>query len=89
MANLSKTKVFSVSLVMFLVLVVISEAQVSAGIPAALAEKIDSKLILRKLGYDVSKLERYGRKLMLGSGTQRVSPGGPDSQHHSLPPALS
>lgn len=72
---------------MFLVLVVTSETQISHDFPAS-AEKIDSKVILSKSGFK-SKLEPYGRRLMRGSGTQRVSSGVPHPLNHSLPPALS
>ncbi|XWS10950.1 hypothetical protein CRYUN_Cryun38cG0042400 [Craigia yunnanensis] len=56
-----------------------SEARSNHGI-STMAEKIDSKTILEKLGYDVSKIAYYRR--MLGSDPVRVSPGGPDPQHH-------
>ncbi|KAK0599915.1 hypothetical protein LWI29_009811 [Acer saccharum] len=58
-----------------------SEARLSHQF-STLPEKIDSKLILRQLGYDVSKLENYGGRRMLNSDPQRVAPGGPDPQHH-------
>lgn len=79
MANLSKKKVLQVSLVMFLVLVASSEARLSRRF-STMPKKIDSNLILRKLGYDESKLKKYRRRL--DSDPDRVSPGGPDSHHH-------
>ncbi|KAH7544055.1 hypothetical protein JRO89_XS15G0096000 [Xanthoceras sorbifolium] len=51
-----------------------SQARLSHRFPT-LPGKIDSRLILRQIGYDVLKLEYYGRR-MLNSDTQRVSPGG-------------
>lgn len=80
MASLSKFQVLFVFIVMLMMLVVSSEARVPHRF-STLQPKIDSKLILRQLGYDVLKLEYYARR-MLNSDTERVSPGGPDSQHH-------
>lgn len=45
--------------------------------------KIDSKRLLHELGFDLSKLENSATRLL----TDRVTPGGPDSQHHKLEPA--
>ncbi|XVE50138.1 hypothetical protein DITRI_Ditri01bG0137600 [Diplodiscus trichospermus] len=56
-----------------------SEARYDHGIPT-MAEKIDSRTILEKLGYDASKIAYYRR--MLGVDPERISPGGPDPHHH-------
>ncbi|MBA0549981.1 hypothetical protein Golax_017637 [Gossypium laxum] len=45
-----------------------------------MAEKIDGMTMLEKLGYDLSKIDYYRR--MLSSSPERISPGGPDPQHH-------
>ncbi|GKV16407.1 hypothetical protein SLEP1_g27054 [Rubroshorea leprosula] len=42
--------------------------------------KIDSNSIIHRLGYDASKIEEYRR--MLEGDLQRLSPGGPDPEHH-------
>lgn len=81
MASLSKLNLLFVLIVMSSMLVASSEARLSHQF-SVLPEKINSKLILRQLGYDVSKLENYGGRRMLNSDTQRVAPGGPDPQHH-------
>ncbi|XP_015881252.3 CLAVATA3/ESR (CLE)-related protein 5-like [Ziziphus jujuba] len=41
--------------------------------------KIDSNSLLHELGFDLSKLEKYSTRRSL---SDRVSPGGPNSQHH-------
>ncbi|OMO92433.1 hypothetical protein COLO4_17611 [Corchorus olitorius] len=64
-----------------MVIMRISEARPSHahGI-TSMAKKVDSSAILKKLGYDLSKIAYYRR--MLNGDPDRVSPGGPDPQHH-------
>ncbi|KAI8558511.1 hypothetical protein RHMOL_Rhmol04G0100100 [Rhododendron molle] len=45
--------------------------------------KRSNALILRDLGLDPSV---YYRRRSLDANSARVAPGGPDSQHHNLPP---
>lgn len=49
-------------------------------------ENFDAQLFLLKLGYDAVTLEKYGRRSLV---VDRVAPGGPNGQHHSLPPSSS
>ncbi len=60
----------------------ILEARFSpAGFSTMPEEKIDRRIVLRELQENI--FDYYQRRLMmLGASTQRVSPGGPDSQHH-------
>lgn len=48
--------------------------------------KYDSHFVLSKAGFSQAEIEAYTRR-SLKVGGDRVTPGGPDSQHHSFPPA--
>ncbi|KAK9075632.1 hypothetical protein SSX86_003958 [Deinandra increscens subsp. villosa] len=53
-------------------------------------ESLDGRRLFRKLGYDLSKMEQYDnyRRSVL-TGTDQITPGGPDSQHHKKSPSMS
>ncbi|CAN8315482.1 unnamed protein product [Cochlearia groenlandica] len=42
---------------------------------------MDSETLLRELGFDLSKFKGHDERRVLVD-SDRVSPGGPDSQHH-------
>ncbi|KAK8710071.1 hypothetical protein V6N13_145413 [Hibiscus sabdariffa] len=50
---------------------------------------LPSRLLLRELGYDRPKLEHFRQVFASKPGSDRVSPGGPDPEHHSNPPGMS
>ncbi|XP_050370854.1 CLAVATA3/ESR (CLE)-related protein 5-like [Argentina anserina] len=52
-------------------------------------KRINSKTILRELLGDLSKMEKQHYKTRRTLFGDRVSPGGPDPQHNSCPPALA
>ncbi|KAK9665826.1 hypothetical protein RND81_14G139200 [Saponaria officinalis] len=51
---------------------------------------INSNQILQDLGFhEVLKFQRHPPIwVQVGIGSDRISPGGPDSQHHAQPPTL-
>ncbi|KAL0002072.1 hypothetical protein SO802_015853 [Lithocarpus litseifolius] len=64
----------------FMVLIVSSQARM-------LTQKgIDDHDFQRISGYDRSKLIYYQKVSRMNKDPERVAPGGPDSQHHNLPP---
>jgi hypothetical protein len=64
----------------FMLLVISSQARM-------LTQKgIDDHVFLRVSGYDRSKLKYYEWISKMNADPTRVAPGGPDSQHHNLPP---
>ncbi|KAG8635435.1 hypothetical protein MANES_16G036050v8 [Manihot esculenta] len=47
----------------------------------SMPKRIDSSSLLERLGYDLSKMKH----VMKDTSTSRVSPGGPNPDHHSEP----
>ncbi|KAE8124738.1 hypothetical protein FH972_019595 [Carpinus fangiana] len=58
----------------------VSEAHLLSPGSSRMPRKIDRSIMLREM--QVKIFHYYQRRMMLGAATQRVSPGGPDSQHH-------
>ncbi|XVF70095.1 hypothetical protein PTKIN_Ptkin11bG0134700 [Pterospermum kingtungense] len=80
MATTTNTRLLLLFMIIVLMLVMRnSETRSSYGIPTT-TEKIDSRTLLEKLGYDASKIAYYRR--ILDVDPERVSPGGPNGQHH-------
>ncbi|WRX11296.1 hypothetical protein QQP08_003783 [Theobroma cacao] len=80
MAKLTAARFFLA--VFFVVLMMSSQAQ-------SVAKKtIRSRLLLHELGYDRTKLEYHRQVFALDAGYDRVSPGGPDPEHHFHSPGM-
>ncbi|XVF78720.1 hypothetical protein PTKIN_Ptkin14bG0158100 [Pterospermum kingtungense] len=81
MATASNTRLFHLFMIILLMMLVMtnSEARFNHGMPT-ITEKINSRTVLEELGYDAFKIAYYRR--MLGGDPERISPGGPDPQHH-------
>ncbi|OAY35319.1 hypothetical protein MANES_12G091100v8 [Manihot esculenta] len=77
MGKPSGKQVLVVFMVALIILVMRSEAKVTRN-------ELHSRLLLREIGYTESKLE-YHRQIFK-QNSDRVSPGGPDPEHHSHPP---
>ncbi|KAJ7948404.1 CLAVATA3/ESR-RELATED 6 [Quillaja saponaria] len=50
---------------------------------------VHGHVLLQKLGYDRSRLDFYRRIYRRNSQAARISPGGPDGQHHMHSPSLT
>ncbi|KDP31777.1 hypothetical protein JCGZ_12238 [Jatropha curcas] len=79
MANPTGKQALVLFLIVFMVLMIRSEARVHR-------KELDSRQLLREMGYTGSKLEYHRRISLLNSDIDRVSPGGPDPEHHSHSP---
>ncbi|CAH8355594.1 unnamed protein product [Eruca vesicaria subsp. sativa] len=79
MANLILKRTLIILLIIFSS--IISEARILQADHVANMGNIDSEVLLRELGFDLSKFKSYNERRFLVD-SERVSPGGPDPQHH-------
>ncbi|KAJ8438276.1 hypothetical protein Cgig2_030641 [Carnegiea gigantea] len=76
------------SKVMFVKLVDMADARVYPSFSTT-KRRSNNYGMLKEFGYDESKIKLYGRRFMEEDYVvSRVSPGGPEPQHHAAPPGL-
>lgn len=78
---------YLMSIAIFSMLVSNSEARVYYKQPT-MQKRISSQLYFRSFGVDEPKLKHYQKRSMLDASATRVSPGGPDPEHHILRPVM-
>ena len=81
MATSVKSRKFVIFLIILTLLVVSSEARLGPEF-STMSKKNNSKLGLRELINNVRNSEWNQKRSMLGGRIERVSPAGPDPQHH-------
>ncbi|KAF3442440.1 hypothetical protein FNV43_RR16356 [Rhamnella rubrinervis] len=81
MSSLQKAWRLILSLIMLFIFVVSSEARFSLKLPT-MPNQSTHQIMLRELRYQALQSEFYRRKLNEDARPMRVSPGGPDPQHH-------
>ncbi|KAL2326784.1 hypothetical protein Fmac_020211 [Flemingia macrophylla] len=81
MASLMKSKQFVTLLIVLTLLVRSSEARIFSEL-STMRKKVHTKLVLRELINIVQNDEWHQKRSMLGGRLERVSPAGPDPQHH-------
>lgn len=85
MASSNALRMWMLLLIVSAVIFKGSDGRILRG-PLATKKNINSRLIFLELGYDLDKLSTSNAGKTRGVGSDRVSPGGPDPQHNSLPP---
>ncbi|XP_010557122.1 PREDICTED: CLAVATA3/ESR (CLE)-related protein 5-like [Tarenaya hassleriana] len=80
MENTIPKQALMMLLIVFSAHVSASQARVLRGDHVRITSGIDSRVLLRELGFDLSKLRGHEGRVLVDS--DRVSPGGPDPQHH-------
>ncbi|KAK7405312.1 hypothetical protein VNO78_06528 [Psophocarpus tetragonolobus] len=80
MATQMKSTQFVTILIVLTLLVVISEARIFNF--STMRKKVDTKFGLHELINKVQGGEWHQKRSMLGGRLERVSPAGPDPQHH-------
>lgn len=81
MVTLMKSMQFVIFLIVLTLFVGNSEARTFPQF-STMREKVDAKLGLHELIKNVRNGEWHGKRSMLGGRLDRVSPAGPDPQHH-------
>ncbi|KAF8029933.1 hypothetical protein BT93_E2371 [Corymbia citriodora subsp. variegata] len=76
------TKAPILILCLLLLLMVSSETKLISNGFSDVPKRINSKKILRNLGYSVPKSGHVPRRMMEEVEMDRATPGGPDPQHH-------
>ncbi|GMI99319.1 hypothetical protein HRI_003601200 [Hibiscus trionum] len=84
--NMAKYSTVVSALTVFLILVSMlpmsSEARILRPAESDTQSVSDTQHLLHKLGFDLRRLNRYQESATRVSSSDRVSPGGPDPQHH-------
>ncbi|VVB07556.1 unnamed protein product [Arabis nemorensis] len=81
MANLILKQTLIILLIIFSSSTLSSQARILRADHAATMGNMDSQVLLRELGFDLSKFKGHNEGRFLVD-SDRVSPGGPDPQHH-------
>lgn len=81
MATPTKPRHFVIFLIVLTLLVVSSEARLGPQF-STMDKKINSKVGLRELINNVRNGKWHGKRSMPGERVERVSPAGPDPDHH-------
>ncbi|KAK7324541.1 hypothetical protein VNO77_28180 [Canavalia gladiata] len=82
MATSMMSRVFVLFLIILPLLVVSSEARFFPKFPTNVSKKINSELLLRDIVNKVRNSEYHRKRSMMEGRLERLSPAGPDPQHH-------
>jgi len=81
MATLILKQTLIILLIIFSLQTLSSQARILRSYRAVSMGNMDSQVLLHELGFDLSKFKGHNERRFLVS-SDRVSPGGPDPQHH-------